>query len=92
MCKIVVHSPYIQVFKLSITNTINNNYFFYHHHGNDIKEEEQYKNNTSGNTPLDFCYKYNDSSIKQQLIDLIRQKGGKRPSELSSRGKYSNRP
>ena len=25
---------------------------------------------------------YNNSSIKQQLIDLIRQKGGKRASEL----------
>ena len=35
-----------------------------------------------GGTPLDRCYKWNNSSIKQQLIDLIRQKGGKRESEL----------
>ena len=38
-----------------------------------------------GDTPLDYCYLYNtrnSSSITQQLIDLIRQKGGKRGSEL----------
>ena len=43
----------------------------------DINHKERY-----GNTPLDYCYEYNTSSIKQQLIDLIRQKGGKRRSEL----------
>ena len=26
---------------------------------------------------MDYCYIWNNSSIKQQLIDLIRQKGGK---------------
>ena len=43
----------------------------------DINHKERY-----GDTPLDKCYIHNDSSIKQQLIDLIRQKGGKRRSEL----------
>lgn len=35
-----------------------------------------------GITPLDQCYKWNPSSIKKQIIKLIRQKGGKRKSEL----------
>ena len=49
---------------------------------NNMKLEDiNHKDNTSGCTPLDACY-YNNSSIKQQLIDLIRQKGGKRESEL----------
>ncbi len=43
----------------------------------DINHKERY-----GNTPLDDCYNGNFSSIKQQLIDLIRQKGGKRGREL----------
>ena len=49
---------------------------------NNMKLEDINHINTGGDTPLDNCYKYNDSSIKQQLIDLIRQKGGKRKSEL----------
>ena len=51
---------------------------------NNMKLEDINRKNTySGDTPLDQCYKYNNnSSIKQQLIDLIRQKGGKRKSEL----------
>ena len=49
---------------------------------NNMKLEDINHKNTWGNTPLDGCYKYNNSSIKQQLIDLIRQKGGKRASEL----------
>ena len=49
---------------------------------NNMKLEDINHINTNGYTPLDYCYKYNDSSIKQQLIDLIRQKGGKRKSEL----------
>ena len=32
-------------------------------------------------TPLDACYEINNSSIKQQLIELIREKGGKRANE-----------
>ena len=49
---------------------------------NNMKLEDiNHKTNTDGDTPLDWCY-YNTSSIKQQLIDLIRQKGGKRKSEL----------
>ena len=43
---------------------------------NNMKLEDINHKNTLGNTPLDRCY-YNPSSIKQQLIDLIRQKGGK---------------
>ena len=51
---------------------------------NNMKLEDiNHKDTTySGGTPLDRCYDYNHSSIKQQLIDLIRQKGGKRGSEL----------
>jgi len=30
-----------------------------------------------GYTPLDWAYKYNDSPMKQKIIDLIRSKGGK---------------
>jgi len=49
---------------------------------NNMKLEDiNHKTNTYGATPLDWCYD-NYSSIKQQLIDLIRQKGGKRESEL----------
>jgi len=36
------------------------------------------KKNTNGDTPLDRAYDYNDSQIKQKIIDLIRSKGGKR--------------
>merc|ERR1711991_839844 len=51
---------------------------------NNMKLEDiNHKTNTlDGNTPLDICYDYNESSIQQQLIDLIRQKGGKRKREL----------
>jgi len=49
---------------------------------NNMKLEDINHKDTNGGTPLDQCYKYNNSSIKQQLIDLIRQKGGKRWSEL----------
>ena len=49
---------------------------------NNMKLEDINHKDPSGNTPLDYCYKYNYSSIQQQLIDLIRQKGGKRESEL----------
>ena len=48
---------------------------------NNMKLEDINHKNTAGNTPLDRCY-LSTSSIKQQLIDLIRQKGGKRQSEL----------
>ena len=44
---------------------------------NNMKLEDINHKNTSGYTPLDLCY-YNNSPIKQQLIDLISQKGGKR--------------
>merc|ERR1712023_250241 len=37
---------------------------------NNMKLEDiNHKNTYNGRTPLDYCYKYNDSSIKQQLID-----------------------
>jgi len=49
---------------------------------NNMKLEDINHKDTFGYTPLDRCYNYNNSSIKQQLIDLIRQKGGKRKSEL----------
>ena len=45
---------------------------------NNMKLEDINHKDTYGFTPLDRCYNFNDSSIKQQLIDLIRQKGGKR--------------
>ena len=46
---------------------------------NNMKLEDiNHKDTWNGNTPLDLCYVHNNSSIKQQLIDLIRQKGGKR--------------
>merc|ERR1711988_608656 len=48
---------------------------------NNRKLEDINHKDTYGDTPLDCCY-YNKSSIKQQLIELIRQKGGKRGSEL----------
>ena len=51
---------------------------------NNMKLEDINHKTTDGNTPLDRCYEYNDSSIKQQLIDLIRQKGGKRKRELQN--------
>eukprot|EP00944_MAST-04C_sp_MAST-4C-sp1_P005873 g5873.t1 len=35
-----------------------------------------------GYTPLDYCYYYNNSSIKQDLIALIKSKGGRRASDL----------
>ena len=40
------------------------------------------KKDEDGDTPLDWAYKFNDSPIKQKIIDLIRSKGGKRRSEL----------
>ena len=49
---------------------------------NNMKLEDINHKDTDGETPLDRCYEYNDSSIKQQLIDLIRQKGGKRAYEI----------
>jgi len=52
---------------------------------NNMKLEDINHKTTSGFTPLDVCYD-NNSSIRQQLIDLIRQKGGKRASELNSVG------
>ena len=30
-----------------------------------------------GETPLDYCYYHNDSSIRQDIITLIRKHGGK---------------
>ena len=48
---------------------------------NNMKLEDINHKTNKGNTPLDHCYD-NKSSIKQQLIDLIRQKGGKREREL----------
>ena len=48
---------------------------------NNMKLEDINHENTYGRTPLDLCY-YNNSSTKQQLIKLIRQKGGKRKWEL----------
>ena len=49
---------------------------------NNMKLEDINHISKIGDTPLDYCYYNNNSSLKQQLIDLIRQKGGKRASEL----------
>ena len=51
---------------------------------NNMRLEDINNKDIDGYTPLDHCYIHNYSSIKQQLINLIRQKGGKRASELSS--------
>ena len=45
-----------------------------------MKLEDINHKNIDGDTPLDLCFK-NNSSIQQQLIDMIRQKGGKRARE-----------
>ena len=45
---------------------------------NNMKLEDINHINRYGDTPLDLCYEYNDCSIQQQLMDLIRQKGGRR--------------
>ena len=34
------------------------------------------KEDSDGNTPLDCCYAYNDSPIQQEMIALLRTKGG----------------
>ena len=39
------------------------------------------KKDRFGRTPLDCAYKFNNSPIKQKIIDLIRSKGGKRAKE-----------
>ena len=52
-----------------------------------MKLEDINHKDGGGDTPLDWCYD-NYSSIKQQLIDLIRQKGGKRESELELEKKH----
>ena len=62
---------------------------------NNMKLEDINHKNRYGNiTPLDYCY-VNDSydrntPIKEQLINLIRQKGGKRASELNEDGDNNN--
>ncbi|MAJ81500.1 MAG: hypothetical protein CMF41_01140 [Legionellales bacterium] len=53
---------------------------------NNMKLEDINHKNDNGDTPLDMCYKYNDSSIKKKLIKLIRKKGGKRGNELEEAG------
>lgn len=57
---------------------------------NKMKLEDINHKNKDGFTPLDMCYEYNNSSIQQELIDLIRLKGGKRASELRKRASNSN--
>ena len=52
---------------------------------NNMKLEDINHKDDDGNTPLDIGYGNNDSSFKQQLIDLIREKGGKRARELLKR-------
>ena len=49
---------------------------------NNMKLEDINHISKIGRTPLDWCCNRYNSSINQQLIDLIRQKGGKRASEL----------
>ena len=36
-----------------------------------------HKDNNNEGTPLDTCYEDNESSIKQDIITLIRKHGGK---------------
>ena len=57
---------------------------------NKMKLEDINHINGEGDTPLDVCYDENDSPIRQQLIQLIRLKGGKRASELRKRASNSN--
>ena len=35
------------------------------------------KEDITGETSLDCCYEYNDSPIRQEIIALLRSKGGK---------------
>ena len=35
------------------------------------------KKNSGGFTPLDNAYRYNDSPLRQEIIALLRSKGGK---------------
>ena len=49
-----------------------------------LKLEDINRKDKGGDTPLDHMYYDDNSPIKQQLIDLIRQKGGKRASELEN--------
>ena len=34
------------------------------------------KENIDGETPLDNCYRFNDSPIQEEIIALLRTKGG----------------
>ena len=54
--------------------------FFHQFHGThsnhltiDSINQEEY----DGETPLDWCYDANESPIRQEIIALIRSKGGK---------------
>ena len=38
--------------------------------------------NEESYTPLDCVYEYNESSIRQKIIDLFRSNGGKRADEM----------
>jgi hypothetical protein len=57
---------------------------------NNMKLEDINHLNRDGRTPLDFVYiyyfifdnNYNEQQLKQQLIGLIRQKGGRRRLEI----------
>ena len=50
-----------------------------------MKEEDINQIDKDGDTPLDSCYNNNESPLREELIKLIRQKGGKRASELLKR-------
>ena len=41
------------------------------------EKEKKKRRGGGGNTPVDLAYQYNNSPIKQEIIDLIRSKGGK---------------
>ena len=40
-------------------------------------EDINHKADTDKDTPLDACYLWNKSPIKQQIIELMRSKGAK---------------
>jgi ankyrin repeat protein len=55
-----------------------------------MKLEDINQIDEDGDTPLDLCYKSDESSIREQLINLIRQKGGKQAEELLKRDSNSD--
>ena len=48
------------------------------------------KKGRSGHTPLDWAYRYNDSPLRQEIIALLRSKGGK-ANHFDENGRFVGR-